>query len=85
MWTLREGAVEVLWRDAGKDVWRSLFKSAEFTPPWIPFYVDASDRLHLIFKGLGRLVPDALGQEDLWHTVVSGDALQWGPAPSSLL
>jgi len=35
--------------------------------------VDGADRLHLIYKGLGRLVPDALGQEDLWHTAVSGD------------
>ena len=35
--------------------------------------VDQADRLHLVYKGLGRLIPDALGQEDLWHTVVPGD------------
>src|SRR5204862_3245038 len=35
--------------------------------------VDPADQLHLIYKGLGRLIPDSLGQEDLWHTVVAGD------------
>jgi BNR repeat-like domain len=35
--------------------------------------VDLADRLHLIYKGLGRLTPESLGQEDLWHTVVPGD------------
>jgi hypothetical protein len=46
--------------------------------------VDQSDRLHLVYKGLGRLIPDALGQEDLWHTVVRGDRGEelsaWQPA-----
>jgi hypothetical protein len=45
--------------------------------------VDAADQLHLIYKGLGRLIPDSLGQEDLWHTVVAGDRGQelaaWQP------
>ncbi|HEY3111120.1 MAG TPA: hypothetical protein VGL23_20340, partial [Chloroflexota bacterium] len=45
--------------------------------------VDGADRLHLIYKGLGRLVPDALGQEDLWHTIVSGDAAEDLPGRQS--
>ena len=42
-----EGSLEVLWREPGKDTWRSLLKAGAFDAPWYPFYVDAADRLYV--------------------------------------
>lgn len=45
--TRAQGTLEMLWREKDKGTWRSLSKSSEFSMPWRPVAVDASDQLYV--------------------------------------